>query len=207
MKSIAQILSMLAFPAAGLLFTSMATAGGIPYGSPGVQNPATYNFTADSTGDIIGYFAGSTAGYTEVVGMSVNGGSVSAWGLNNHSTSVGTSFDFGSVNAGDVIRFYVDVITSGYIFSSDKTQNPDGVNHVYSTTAVAGQAFSGSLAGTYVAFEDLFGGGDLNYHDNTFVFTNVSNGVDNVPDSGTTSALVGSTILCLWGLRRRIRNA
>ena len=139
--------------------------------------------------------------------MSVNGGSVLAWGLNNHSTIVGTSFDFGLVQAGDVIRFYVDVLSTGNVFSSDKTQNTDGVNHVYSTTAVAGQAFTNSEAGTYVAFEDLLGGGDLNYHDNTFVFTNVSNGVDNVPDSGTTSARLGSAILCLWSLRRRVGKA
>ena len=60
--------------------------------------------------------------------------------------------------------------------------NTDGGNHVYSTTATAGQAYAGSPAGVYVAFEDIgFPGGDYNYHDDTFVFTNTAV-VSSVPE-------------------------
>jgi hypothetical protein len=193
--------------AASWLLTNSAHAGPIPYATPGLENPATYTFTAVATGHVIGYFAGSGASYDEVVGMSVNGGSPGAFGLDNHTTAIGGSFDFGAVTAGDILKFYVHVNSTGYTYSSDKTQNVDGKNHLYSTQATAGQAFAGSPVGTYIAFEDLLGGGDFNYHDNTFVFTNVANGVDNVPDGGATVALLGAGLTGLVALRRRFRRA
>ena len=40
-----------------------ARATTIPYPTPGVPNPVTYTFTAATDGDIVAYFAGSTAAY------------------------------------------------------------------------------------------------------------------------------------------------
>jgi hypothetical protein len=193
--------------ATGLLVKSTANAGVIPYAAIGTENSATYTFTAVATGDIIGYFAGSGAGYSEEVAMSVNGGAIGSYGLHNHTTAIGASFNFGSVTAGDTLRFFVKVYSTGYVYSSDTSLNSDGKNHVYSTSATAGQAFAGSPAGTYVAFEDLHGGGDFNYRDNTFVFTNVSNGVDNVPDGATTTAMLGAGFVGLTVLRRKFACA
>jgi hypothetical protein len=53
-----------------------------------------------------------------------------------------------------------------------------GVNHVYSA------AYAGDIvmpAGTFVAFEDLPFGGDFNYRDENFVFTNVATAT-NIPE-------------------------
>lgn len=202
-SSIKSILATVAV-ATGLLTMNTAIAGPIPYPNSGSENLATYNFTAVSTGDILGYFAGSTAGYTQVVGMSKNGGSVLSWGLNNHASALGASFNFGSVSSGDTLRFFIYVYDTGYTYSSDKSLNSDGVNHIYSTSAAANQVYSGSPVGVYVAFEDLHGGGDFNYHDNTFVFTNVSNGVDNVPDGASTVVALGGALMGLAAFRRRI---
>jgi len=41
-------------------------------------------------------------------------------------------------------------------------------------TAFSGDAIHGIPAGTYVGFEDLRGGGDFDYDDETFVFTHVA---------------------------------
>lgn len=204
MKRTSKILIALTAMATGLLVNT-AQAGVIPYGNPGVENPATYTFTAASTGDVYGYFAGSGAAYTEVVAMSING-VLGSFGLNNHTTSVGTAFLFGSVTAGDTLKFYVNVLSTGYTYSTDVSENSDGKNHVYSTTATAGQAFAGSPVGVYVAFEDLEGGGDFNYYDNTFVFTNVEVG-NKVPDGASTAAMLGSVLLGLTVLRRRCARA
>ncbi|MBU3078628.1 DUF4114 domain-containing protein [Sphingomonas sp. XMGL2] len=48
-------------------------------------------------------------------------------------------------------------------------------------SAYAGEPWIGVPGGTFLGFEDLNGGGDLNYNDLTFVFTNVTAGR---PDAG-----------------------
>ena len=57
--------------AGGLLALSMsgATAGTIPYPNVGTTNPDTYNFTAASTGNLMAYFYGSTAGDSEYLNI------------------------------------------------------------------------------------------------------------------------------------------
>jgi hypothetical protein len=206
MKPTARILFTVTAILTALLVRNTASAGVIPYGNVGVENSATYTFTAVDTGDVIGYFAGTGASYTEEVAMSVNG-VLGLYGLNNHATAVGGSFNFGSVTAGDTLKFYVHVFNTGSVYSSDKTENGDRTNHMYSTLATAGQAFAGSPMGTYIGFEDLPGGGDFNYYDDTFVFTNVANGVDKVPDGASTIALLGGALVGLAALRRKFSGA
>src|SRR2546423_11815407 len=97
------------FAALGLGFVlamtqaSSVRAAFAPYPTPGVENPVKYTFTAVSTGTITAYFAGSTAAFENELGMSVNGGAVSTFGLDNHTTAYGTPFNLGSVTAGDSI--------------------------------------------------------------------------------------------------------
>ena len=50
---------------ASLMFAGEASAGVIPYPDPGTINPATYTFTAASTGPIEAFFVGSSAGLDE----------------------------------------------------------------------------------------------------------------------------------------------
>jgi len=185
---------------AGIAFAALsagsAFAGTIPYPNPGTPNPVTYTFTAASTGVITAYFDGSGASYEEVVGMSVNGAPVTVWGLDDHTAPIGTSLVMGSVVAGDKLTFFDAVYPGGigssvppagatYIWSSIPSMNIDGGNHLYSTTVTAGQAYPGSPAGVYVAFEDLnfLTGSDYNYHDDTFVFTNTN--VVGTPEAST----------------------
>lgn len=173
-------------------------------------NPVTYTFTATASGDINAYFAGATAGYGSVVGMSVNGGAVGPVGLYNQTANYGDVFDLGAVTAGDIITFILEVNTSGanpassgfdYKLSSDPSANPDtpsSINHIYS----APYAGDGTIpAGIYVGFEDILAqdNPDYDYDDHQFVFTNVSA----APDGGSTAALIGAAAFGMAALRRK----
>lgn len=186
--------ALLAASAAGSAFADV-----IPYPTAGTQNPVAYTFTSNG-GDVMAYFAGTGASYTETLGLLIDGVDSGITGLQNHATAVGGALDFGTIAAGKTLTFYIDVATTGDVFYSDKSMNGDGVNHVYSTSFSG----SGSLpAGTYVAFEDLKGGGDLNYYDETFVFTNVGTSTPAVPEPANLALLMGGLGLVGFMARRR----
>jgi hypothetical protein len=192
----------------------IALASPIPYPNSGTVNPTTYSFTATATGDLIGYFAGSGASFDEQVGLLDNGVLTAAgYGLDDHSTAVGASFDFGAVTAGDTLVFVDRINGTGFVYSDPSLNGPYDApgtvndNHIYSTAATANQAFSGSIAGTYVAFEDLpFPGSDFNYFDDTFVFSDVSTTTSGVPDGASTLGLIGAGFAALLVLRRKVQG-
>ncbi|MFN0130228.1 MAG: VPDSG-CTERM sorting domain-containing protein [Verrucomicrobiales bacterium] len=180
-------------------------------------NAATYTFTASGNGPVTAYFAGSTAGYGSVVGLSINGGPVTLWGLQNNSTALGTSFVMGNVSLGDNLEFIFSVDTGNsfgpadpdnpsYFLSSDENDNPvAGSQHIYST-AYAGGDF-GIPAGTYVGVEDISPltdpDNDLDYDDHQFVFTGP--GLSQVPEGGSAVALLGLALAGIGALRRRMK--
>ena len=188
--------SILAAALLGVAAAGSAFADSIPYAPVGTQNTAVYSFTAASTGDISAYFLGSGAAYSETLGLLVNGVDSGVNGLENHTTPIGTQLDFGDVVKGDVLTFYINVATTGDTWYSNTALNTDGVNHVYSTAYTGAQA----PAGTYVAFEDQKGGGDLNYHDETFVFSNVAT---TVPEPANLALLLGGLGVMGFLARRR----
>ena len=145
-----------------------------PYSDPGNPNTAFYTFTALATGNVTGFFAGASAADLSVVGLSVNGGTPTVFGLNNQSTAISQSLNFGSVSAGDSLIFILRNQTTGTQFSSDPVSNPDGQQHVFS----AGFTNSGGAipSGIQISFEDLAKsqGSDFDYNDASFIFTNVT---------------------------------
>jgi hypothetical protein len=163
---------------------SPAQAAFIPYPTPGIENPISYTFTAVSTGNVTAYFVdGAGAGFTNELGMSVNGGPVATFGLNNHTSAYGDAFVLGPVTAGDTVTFVMHNLVPGIgSVYSDPSLNaaydnePVGHNHVYSTAFLTDGIIPN---GTYVAFEDLppvnpYFAEDWNYNDESFVFTNVA---------------------------------
>jgi len=180
-----------------MLLSATVYAGTIPYPNPGTIAP-TNTFTAAATGNITGYFYGFSAGHTDYVGMlNVTTSAFSGWLFNNQTTAPGTSANFGSVTAGDVLVFELWDATSGLQFASDPSLSYDGINHAYATAFSGG---GGIPAGIFVGMEDLpLGQSDLDYNDDQFVFVNVSTPT---PEPGTL-LMVGSGLLGLCGLARR----
>jgi hypothetical protein len=179
--------------------TSAANAAIPVYPSPGVANPVVYGFNATATGDVMAYFAGSSAGYTSEIGLSVNGGPVGLFCLNNKTSALGASCNLGAVTIGDTLEFILKVFNTGAFYSSNALNNPGSQNHIYSTPYAGGDF--GIPAGIYVGFEDLPNLGDKDYNDHQFVFTNVGGGV--VPEPATWAMLIAGFGMVGFAMRRR----
>ena len=187
----------------------------IPYPDSGSYNTTTYTFTAASSGDIIAYIVGGfSAGYANEVGLLVNGVQTGAgFGLNNHTSASGDSFNLGFANIGDTLTFILHNLDLGQDAYSDASLNAaydllgdtSGHNHVYSTNYTGtSPLFAGVPVGTYVAFEDLqFPGADFNYDDESFVFSNVSSVVSGaVPEPATWALMIAGFGLIGGAMRR-----
>jgi hypothetical protein len=184
----------------------------IPYPNVGTPNPTTYVFTAAASGDVVAYFAGSGASYDEQLGMLDNGVETSAGlGLDDHTSTLGQSFDLGTVKAGDTLTFFIDVLSPnlGDVYSNPAlntgydTDGSLGHNHVYSVPYSGGSLGAGIPNGTYVGFEDLqFPNSDFNYFDETYVFTDVAT-VSNVPDAASSIGLLTIALAGMGLVRRR----
>ncbi|MBI3346761.1 MAG: DUF4114 domain-containing protein [Burkholderiales bacterium] len=178
--------------AATALWLSLAAqADPATYPTPGTQAPAS-SFVAASSGQLTAFYTGAAGGLTNLVGLRLNGvdGPV---GLTNHGSAYGDKFVLGQVSAGDNLVFFIAISGGTERYYSDPGLNADGINHAWAA-AYAGDALV--PAGTNVAFEDLRGGGDLNYRDHSFVFQ-----ISAVPEpAGWTLLLAGMTGLAL---RRR----
>src|SRR5688572_15948054 len=93
--------------------------------------------------------------------------------FNNWGTAPGTTMDLGEFAAGTELIFRVHVNNTGHdFFTGPAARNADGVAHVMVDDNVAG--FPGK---TFVGFEDLWGGGDQDYNDLVFSFTNVTSDI------------------------------
>lgn len=122
--------------------------------------------------------------------------------FNNYGSAPGTWIDLGEFAPGTELIFRVHVNDTGDdFFSGPGSRNVDGLAHVRVDDSVPG--FPGR---TFVGFEDLRWGGDFDYDDLLFSFTNVTSDVDvqDVPEPAVLSLLgIGLAV----GARRMRRSA
>lgn len=198
-------LKLIIVAALGLAGSTASAVTPLPqYPTRGKENPVEYSFTAARTGSITAWYTGTTASYSENLGLMVNGVKTGVTGLNNKTSKVGDTLVLGSAKAGDKLTFFIDVLTTKKTYFSDKRLNEDGVNHIFS----ASYAGSGIIpAGTYIGFEDLWKGGDFNYFDLSFVFQNVATeevpAVGGVPEPSSWAMLIAGFGLTGGAMRRR----
>jgi len=209
-------LSLLALASILAAGSSPLLADDIPYASVGQLAPANA-LTASATGTVVGYFAGSSAGDNDTIELwDKTQNTFSGFVLPNHSSTVGDPTTFLSVNAGDTLVFILDNVSTGQNEDSvnnngtPTTWSTDGYNHAYTTAYTAGSiaGLPAGLTGTYVGMEDLavtgldpLTGSDLDYNDDTFVFTDID------PASPTPEpasfVLFGTGLLGAAGVIRR----
>jgi hypothetical protein len=153
---------------------AIAAAGLSGSASAAYVDETNGSFLAASTGNFTVRFNGSDAGYTDSIGLEVNGVMPTTFFDPNHPSpaSVGDVIDLGSVHAGDVLNLILNVHTGSgpdYTVSSNTLDNAglgsSGIgslyNHVLLGSALGGKSFS---------FEDqMFPNSDYDYNDYSVV--------------------------------------
>jgi hypothetical protein len=141
----------------------------------GLLTPTATELVATG-GNVIIYFAGQSAAFDSVLNLIDPAGFAGNPFFPNHATAVGTALDLGNYAAGTVLRFRLDVLGPvNSFFTGPGAGNPDGIIHVAHQTWAADLPGPGAIPvdGILVGFEDIFGGGDLDFNDNMFVFSRV----------------------------------
>jgi hypothetical protein len=184
--------------AATLSASSPALAVPDVYPTPGVESTTGGLFSAAISGTLYGYYTGAAGGFTNLAGARINGVDTLT-GLNNQTSAYGDRFNFGTVNPGDSLIFFIDVLDTGRRFYSDPALNFDRVNHTW-TKVYGGDSFV--PAGFNLAFEDLDFGGDFNYFDHSFVI-----GIDqaSVPEPDSWALLIVGFGVAGISMRYRVR--
>jgi hypothetical protein len=161
-----------------------------------LASPAAFAGPGDDAiapgGEIIVTFESSSASFSSLI--LVNSGVPF---FPNHSTAPGTTFSIGAFAAGTVLDFALMVNSTGNTFHTGPAAgNPDGLIHAVVTYN------SGSPGNTLVSFEDILGGGDMDFNDYIFSFKSVTA----VPEP-ETYVLMLAGLMAIARLARRRKSA
>ena len=168
------------------------TPGYTPQGTP---SPAAYTFVGTGA-DVVATFVGGSAGDTSVLEMSVNGGPYILSTINNQSSGIGETYDFGFVAAGTVITFAILNEDTGSTLSSNAALNADGDQHVWAFNYTQGTlGFTNIDSGLALNFKDVLAaqGSDWDYNDFQVVVTGAVNQTP-LPSSATVEVAGGSLL-------------
>ena len=153
--------------------------------------PITEQTLIATGGNVVVTFVWNGAGYTSELYLDGPFGDGFGAIFNNATTAVGATRNLGPFAAGTELVFRLLVQQTGDLFyTGPGIRNLDGIVHAMIQEAT-GQVI--------VGFEDLFGGGDFDYDDLVFAFTNVSPANEPGPGATTGAAVDEPSSLLMFG--------
>jgi uncharacterized protein DUF4114/PEP-CTERM motif-containing protein len=159
-------------------------------------------FLVATDGAVEATFLGSDAGYFNILYLD----SPDSWGTGSifdKSTDYGTQISLGEFNAGTELIFRLFVSNTGLSFyngEGSRNSETDGLPHAMAITTL----LDNDLYLTTVGFEDLRGGGDLDYNDFMFSLSNVID-PPGIPEPSVLLLLAIGLIGFSLARRRRVK--
>jgi len=129
----------------------------------------------ENNGEVTAKYLGSSAAYTSTLYL-YSPRDDDLFIFNSKTTPIGSTVSLGTFIPGEELIFKIFVKNTGYSFFSGSNEllNPDKKLH----TMVDFDWLNGE---TYLGFEDLYGGGDNDFNDVKFSFSNVTSSPINIP--------------------------
>jgi len=184
LAAVAAAATMSAAPAAAQLVVNTTTIG--------------QRVTVLGTDDVIARFDSRSADIVSQLFLEGRSGVI----FTNRASEVGTEVNLGSFAVGTELVFRLDVPVSfagpaASYFTGPASRNPDNVFHA---------AASSTGTRTYVGFEDVRGGGDRDFNDLIFSFSNTAAVEAAVPEPATWGLMLLGMGMVGAGLRSRRRS-
>lgn len=162
------------------------------------QNATAATFEVSKDGPVTGYFVGQSADFTNILGVVFSDAPPLGTSINNHTSTFGQSFSFGTHQAGSFAIFSDLVVNTGDAWFSSSGMNSDGLDHLFYSSFSLPDGTSAVLIG----FEDLKGLGDNDRNDVMAIFTNV-NVMAPVPEPETYAMLLAGLGMIFYAYRRK----
>lgn len=133
-----------------------------------------YRYTVAKDGMVSGFFGGQTAAYDSDLSLIAEGYPDTDRHISNHVAKLGEMTTFGWYEAGTELTFKLFVHDTGDTFYSNTVMNPDGMEHARAFQfALPNGTLSAFTPVIFMGFEDLLGGGDMDFNDSMAMFSNV----------------------------------
>lgn len=152
-----------------IIATVIAASLFMAFSSSSMASPDSSRFQVANDGNVDAYFAGGSAGYTNI-GAAYFGNASNSIFINGSTSTFGQHFDYGIQYAGASVSFLDLVLDTGDFWYSDQSRNSDGLNHIFHSSFT----LPDGTPALFVSFEDMRGLGDKDMNDFQMVFTNVS---------------------------------